>query len=288
MRVRTVLGQSMRCSLQPRERKVDIALEGVRLHKLMDARALAGEILRCPEFARCHADPASQHPCHTVANWYGSLPDGTTFYPEPWMGHLAVAPILFVASNPGAGMRGEMPDKENWLTSADSTEELVTAADGAFDTGQRPGITDATHYVDRHGKSVGRAIRYWSWCWGRAAELLQRPPAPGVDYAITEAVHCGSRGEEGVREAFATCTALYFDRVLAASPAKVILCTGAWAARAFEERGADFVDDGWGPVTIGGTERLVLRVPHPNRWGKRWALEANVPAHLETARSLLA
>jgi hypothetical protein len=35
----------------------------------------------------------------------------------------------------------------------------------------------------------------------RAIELLQRDVRPGVDYALTEIVHCKSKSENGVAEA---------------------------------------------------------------------------------------
>jgi len=55
----------------------------------------------------------------------------------------------------------------------------------------------------------------------------------GIDYAASEVVHCGNASEGGVADAFGTCTGRYFKRLIAASPAAVIVCTGAWAARAF-------------------------------------------------------
>ena len=225
--------------------------------------------------------------CHRVATWY-STEHSPHYVPEPWSGHLSIAPILFISSNPGGGKQGEGVNP-NGTTNLWSDDDLVRAFDSAFEPGQRPGVVDSTHIVDIRGSRT-RAIRYLSWVWYTSRDLLAVDPRPGIDYALTEVVHCGTAGEAGVAEAYGTCSNRYFRRLLKESPASVIICTGAWAAEAFTEYfGTRFVDSGWGPGTLADSERVVLQVPHPNRRGTKWSLAANVgDEHLQAARRLLA
>jgi uracil-DNA glycosylase len=252
----------------------------------VEALGLAVDVLRCPVLEDCLQPGGERLGCHRVATWYSSA-RSEHYVPEPWSGHLAAASILFMSSNPGGGKHGEGVNTDG-TTNLWSDERLIAAFDSAFEPGQIPGIADATHLVDATGNRT-RAIRYLSWLWYTSKDLLQRDPVPGRDYAATEVVHCGTAGEAGVAEAFATCTARYFRRLVAASSAMVIICTGDWAMRAFAEQfNISFVDRAWGPRDLGGRSRLILQVPHPNRRGTRWSLLANVgEKRLEQARELL-
>jgi len=192
-----------------------------------------------------------------------------------------------MSSNPGGGAKGAGVNTDG-TTNLWSDESLIAAFDSAFDPGQIPGIEGATHLIDSKGNR-SRAIRYLSWLWYTSRDLLERDPVPGNDYAATEVVHCGTSGEAGVEEAFQTCTTRYFERVVSASPAVVIICTGAWAARAFAERySLVFSQKAWGPGLLAGRHRLVIEVPHPNRRGARWSIAANAgDERLRQARDLL-
>jgi hypothetical protein len=115
---------------------------------------------------------------------------------------------------------------------------------------------------------------------GIARELLGREPAPGDDYALTEVVHCGSQGETGVAATLGTCTSRYLRRVLAVSPARVVVVVGATARGSFEDQlRAQFTGNVqqlprsawiWRRGQLLGLTRYVLARPHPN---------ARVPAH---------
>ena len=244
------------------------------------------DILRCPVVDDCLRPGGHSLGRHTVASWYSSEPS-PHYVPEPWSGHLSAAPILFISSNPGGGKKGAGVNTDG-TTNLWSDDNLVAAFDSTFDPGQIPGIEHATHIVDVRGNR-SRAIRYLSWLWYTSRDLLERDPVPGHDYAATEVVHCGTAGEAGVEQAFATCTTRYFERVVSASPAVVIICTGAWAARAFAERySITFSGKAWGPGRLAGRHRLVIEVPHPNRRGARWSIAANAGhERLMQARGLL-
>ncbi len=68
--------------------------------------ALAVDILRCPVVEDCLQSGGDELGCRRVASRY-STQLSPHYVPEPWSGHLARAPILFMSSNPGGGKHGE-------------------------------------------------------------------------------------------------------------------------------------------------------------------------------------
>ncbi|MHB8325209.1 MAG: uracil-DNA glycosylase family protein [Candidatus Dormibacteria bacterium] len=237
------------------------------------ARELAVEIVRCPVLAACVADGGEALPCHEVGAGPGG-PHRVRWIPEPWVGHLTEAPLLFVSSNPGGGDPITDPQdlSRDWPDDA-----LLDWADGAFDQGQFPGVADGAYLVDRQ-RQRGKWVHYWGWVKTCAKEILPQPVVPGQGYALTEVVHCGSPSEEGVWAALKTCTSRYLERVLRASPAQVVVVVGAIARFAFEEYLQQKAPDHLlGPIEVGGRKRLLVVVPHPNSFG------GNIPLsrHLE-------
>lgn len=241
-----------------------------------ETAALAAEIIRCPIVDQCLAPGGTALPCHRIVSWQGKHPDGLRYVPEPWSGHVGRAPILFVSSNPGGDAEGA-PISESSFTSGWDTDEIVSCYDDAFEAWRKPGIAEGIYLTDRLGNRNPKPIRYWLWARARAAELLERAPAPGVDYALTEVVHCGSQHEVGVTEAFGTCVDRYFHRVLKASAAVVVICVGSWATAAFNRTfGVDVSTHLYGPEQLAGRQRFVVSVPHPGRFGTRKSLEPYV------------
>ena len=78
-----------------------------------------------------------------------------------------------------------------------------------------------------------RGTQFWFAARARASELLQRPAVPGHDFALTEAVHCKSRAEQGVAQAAGPCSRIWLRPVLAAAAAKVVVLFGRHAKSAF-------------------------------------------------------
>jgi hypothetical protein len=211
------------------------------------ANALMLEIARCPLVAECLERGNSAHACSTIVldQWKGV---GDTErrarwrtahqLPEPWDGHLATARILFVSSNPSisgnvhsarpAEVEAAPPEEFRGFT-ADrhpsirklgqgprwtwEDDEIVDRYEAAFDVYIRDGIRG----INPDGSTTG-ATRFWIEVKARARELIpHRPVRLGIDYGLTEAVRCKSRGEVGVKEGLATCSSRYLRRTLEAA-----------------------------------------------------------------------
>jgi hypothetical protein len=252
-----------------------------------EARRLALEIARCPLIAECLAHPLSGHPCDKVVGWQRrQLPHRYTA--DPWVGHLSVAPILFVSSNPSAddGVEPLAPGEIVWSSNDDL---ILQVSDRYFDEGQTPGVEGGIYQVDAEGRRAPNWIRYWAFARARAAELLGCAPRPGLDYALTEVVHCGSKGEHGVWEAVTVCAPRYLSRVLELSPATVVVCVGSVAKWVFEKQLGIGGDSAlWGPDNVAGRERAVLRIPAPGARRVRRSLNAHLTTEqLDRLRALL-
>lgn len=249
------------------------------------SRELALEIVRCPVLEQCIADGGDALPCHQVAAGPGG-PHEVRWFPEPWVGHLTQAPLLFVSSNPGGG--GAPITDPDELSVASSDDDILDWADGAFDDGQTPGVADGAYLVNAHGRR-GTWVPYWGWALRCAGEILPQPLIPGRGYALTEVVHCGTPKEDGVWEALQTCTSRYLERVLSASPARVLVVVGAIARYAFEQHlGLSAESHLLGPLEVAGRQRLLVVVPHPSSWGGNVPLSRHLSdAQLELVRVAL-
>ena len=231
------------------------------------------QIMRCPVLAECVEKDGHRRGCYEVATGPGG-PHSAKWVPEPWVGHLTEAPLLFVSSNPGGG-RDPSDDPED-PSSASSDEILLACQDKAFDEDQRPGITDGAYLVNRHGVP-GKWVPYWGWARRRAEELLLRSVFAGHDYALSEVVHCGGPGQAGVAAALSTCVERYLEKVLAASPSRVVIVVGKFGREGFNHGFHLALHYGLvGPIELSGRERLLITVPHPNSRGGPKSLSAHL------------
>lgn len=217
-------------------------------------RTLLLNIARCTNLEACKTSP--EHPCSRIVGAQ-QVGQAALHLPEPWSGDIEMAPILFVSSNPG-GSADELFPTWGW-----PDDDLVDYFANRFGGGRKPWILDGNRRLNLDGKHSG-ARPYWSNIKKRAREILGREPVPGVDYAITEIVHCKSRQEIGVTEALAECSGRFLRRVLRASAAAVIVAVGGKVRRHLLEeldlRGAGAL---LGPQPLEGKERVVLCLGHP-------------------------
>jgi hypothetical protein len=111
-------------------------------------------------------------------------------------------------------------------------------------------------------------VRFWASIRSRAAELLgieRTRIRAGLDFAITELVHCKSRDEVGVPDSLPTCVSTHWDNVQEVMQARVFVALGAWAARQLGVR----VGEVRQLVHPDGGIRWLLALPHPNAFDKK-------------------
>lgn len=181
---------------------------------------------------------------------------------EPWSGDIQHAPILFLSSNPSIDESPSVEEREEfplWSWPDEWIEDFFTHR---YKGGRKQWIEDGKRYLRLDG-SRGKSVSFWSHVRKRAEDLLERDVDDGVDYALTEVVHCKSRGETGVGEALRECASRYLQRVLELSEAKVIVILGKQAKKAVREEFS--IPDGsmFGPLEIGKRQRYTVFLPHP-------------------------
>lgn len=160
----------------------------------------------------------SNHSCSEIVRSQRAAAWNAFQVPEPWSGHLEEAPILFFSSNPSISTHEAYPNG-----AGNPERSLQDFFDSRFDG----------HWVKEGNKALnadlityGPAVNYWSCIRNRAEELLGRKTIAGVDYALSEIVHCKSRGELGVKTALLTCARRYMMDLLTCSGAVVLVLVG--------------------------------------------------------------
>jgi hypothetical protein len=216
------------------------------------------------------------HPCCDIVSTQ-NVPSWSSFQvPEPWSGHIAKRPILFLSSNPS------ISQTEAYLRGSWDATRLADFVDTRFDgywvqSGTMP--RNADH-------SYGSKVRYWSCIRNRASELLGRPAVPGVDYALSEVVHCKSQSERGVGQALRTCAGKFLTRLLSCSAASVLVLVGR---KAFDYWNLIAIDsglpiiperDGSEAQTIAGLQRRAIFFAAPSgpepKLFSHWISEARI------------
>jgi hypothetical protein len=261
-----------------------------------DGRNLLIKIARC-EIAQTEAACAGPgDPCSAVVRWQwaGGGEERRRarwveemHLPEPWSGHLELAPVLCVGSNPSSArgpLAPDAPDSSSppapastpgelgWRYRGEhprmtwSDDEIVDFYDNRFETQIVAG------QGQRSESGAVRATRFWFMTKAAVRHLLGREPRPGYDYALTEVVRCKSRNEVGVRAAREVCGPTWFEATLARSPAPVVLVLGAHAKASFLALWPEATPPPPGgclsePLRIGGRERRIAFLRHPSAAG---------------------
>lgn len=190
--------------------------------------------------------------------------------PEPWRGHIEKANILFVSSNPGISFDENFPTW-NW-----DMESIETFFITCFDK-ESKFTKDGIRYLKKDG-TYSYAVRFWVTLKSITNEVIENA-IPGTDYAMTEVVHCKSKGEYGVPEARGVCSQRYLSSVISLSPAKVIIILGSTAKGVFNSYYRIKIDEGqklFGPAEIENVKRYVAFLPHPNAFAHAHKLSNNL------------
>ena len=174
------------------------------------------DICRCPNVDLAMNDHL--HPCHEVV----SVQKGTNEFqlPEPWTGDLDGSRLLIFASNPS------IDESEAYPTSNWRDEGILNFFRNRFD--EEYGWTKGGLHVLQKDRVnfAERVVRYWAEVKRQASRIYDFEARAGVDYTLTEVVHCKSRGRKGVSSASSTCGNLWLNRILDASGSRVLLILG--------------------------------------------------------------
>lgn len=229
----------------------------------MDAIQLLFEIAHCP-IVKLVLNSLSDHPCRKIIQVQGVVGLSDFQLSEPWNGRIETAPILFLSSNPSIDSTEDYP---TWSTPDDGIEDFFS---NRFAGKQKEWVKDGKYFLKTDGSYSG-AVKFWSAVRKRAEELFQREVVPGVDYALSEIVHCKSKQEIGVAEAMNFCSRRYLREILSFSGAIVIVILGDKSKTMVKEV-LDISENeinSSAPVNVGGKDRYVCFLPHPNARKKR-------------------
>jgi len=200
-----------------------------------------------------HADPCNDIVDSQRAKGIASLNDFQL--PEPWNGDIINAPILVVSSNP-AFTEGELFPTLKW------PDQMI--ADFFINRFKNREEEYSWVYKNKFiykNCTRSRSQPYWSSIKNRVKELINRNPIPGIDYCVTELVHCKSVSEIGVAKALPKCTKSFLKEKIEISGAKIIIAIGA------------HVRNYLGSTSFGTTMKYngipVIFLPAPNAWGKK-------------------
>jgi hypothetical protein len=249
----------------------------------VSADALLLQITGCPVVAECRA--GSRLACSRVVGVQSAISWSDFHVPEPWNGELESARVLFVSSNPA------IDSAELYPTPSWADTERIDFFRHRF-SGGKQAWTDAFRTLLKDGRydAAPRAGKYWAEIHNRAIELLGPEARPGIDYALTEVVHCKSSSNHGVKEARVECATRYLEPVLqVASSARVIVLVGKQAWEVFFDRyGCPPCFGVATNVTIAGRGRMVVSIGAPNSSQPRKLSYCLSRGELAYARELLA
>jgi hypothetical protein len=221
------------------------------------------QIAHCP-IVQAVSYSQSDHPCRKIIESQNAASLSNFQLSEPWNGQIETAPILFLSSNPSIDPAEIYP---TWSSSDDEVKDFFS---NRFAGEQKEWVRDGKHFLKKDG-SYSKAVNFWSAVRKRAEELFQRDVVPGVDYALSEVVHCKSRQEIGVVDAMNFCSRRYLKEILSVSGAIVIVILGDKSKTMVKEvlNISENEINSSTPVYVGGRKRYLCFLPHPNARKKR-------------------
>ena len=244
---------------------------------------LAWEITNCSNVEFAFKD--SNHPCHQVVTWQAKkwLPqisqiEGSQMHkPEAWTGNLAIAPILFLSSNPSFSIHEHFPNwnKDQWNLKSVldfALNRFTTDESRAYGATQWGTLHNVDRTIEKDGKLSKNRVRYWSWVRKMVSHILEKPEekvSAISDYVMTEIVHCKSEYENGVISARKLCKDKYLERILQNSPANLIFVVGKNAALDMHSIFPNEIPSDWAEINGGfwpKTVRDISNIVGKNLW----------------------
>ena len=222
------------------------------------------QIARCPNVQACLGSRDRVHDCTEIVLSQGSETLAEHQVPEPWSGHLEEALLLFLSSNPSIDASEDNPgDYPRWSWPDHWIADFFA---NRFGRGRKPWVRDGLYPLRQDGTHYKEWVRFWAAVRRRAVELLMRDDVrPGLDYALSEVVHCKSFNEVGVGRALEECANRYLGGVVCQAGAQVVVTLGRFAGDALR-RTFQIPQDAavHGPIQVGDRRRYFAFLPHPN------------------------
>ncbi len=230
------------------------------------------DIAKCCNFIKLTKNNNLNHPCNDIVDFQrknGNAQNINDFQlPEPWSGDIINAPILVISSNP-AYSKDELYPTLNW-----PDPMIADFFINRFkDRGKYSWVLN-NKVLNKDG-TRSNTVRYWSSIQKRVEEILGRPAKPGIDYCLTELVHCKSSGEKGVKKALPVCACNFCCDLLEITGAKLIIVIGS-IAKNYIKANCSSPD---------GIPTIYL--PHPNARGKKKVSDYYSKKEIEKLRELL-
>ena len=212
------------------------------------------DICKCPNVTFAMQD--KNHPCHSVV----SVQNNSNKFqvPEPWTGNLGHSKLLIIASNPS------IDESEAYPTDEWEDAWIIDFFNNRFD--EDYGWTQKGLHVLQKDRInfAKRVVRYWAEVRKQSDRIYGHETKPGIDYTLTEIVHCKSRSRIGVRDAASKCAEQWLERIIRSSPAKVLLVLGEDAGEMLGEfLGLDESYISHRYLDYAGAHRWILFVPAP-------------------------
>lgn len=252
-----------------------------------EQRLLLLEISNCPIVSFClNVHNAGEHPCSAVVEAQPGRSILDRQVPEPWNGNLRDAKLLFLSTNPSFGMLEEYPTGNSCEWPDERTVDFFT---NRFGCGSELWTLEGRRARQADGSFAKTDGKFWSQVAGKARDVLGREDVRGVDWALTEVVHCKSLGGEGVAAAADFCAERYLLRILHHSAAKLILCLGRKTVWPVVQRilGIDPGQTLVGPIEVAGSMRYVAFLEHPSAGSLRLSKQLS-PEKMREIRAFIA
>lgn len=217
---------------------------------------LLHKIAHCPNILQCFTSQDSNACCKIISTQHSSTLDQHQV-PEPWNGDIEHAPILFLGPNPAIDKDEVFP---LWSWQGEAIEDFFAHR-----------LEHGTYTLLQNGSR--KHVTFWTSVHKRAQELLGDDVHGGVDYALTEVVHCKSKTEKDIKKkTLDECVKRYLQPVLELSGAKVIVVLGSKARKAVENELKNELKNefrlsngrAFGPLQSGEHQRYIAFLPHPN------------------------
>jgi len=229
------------------------------------------DIAKCNNFCTLIATKNASNPCNDIIDFQrteGVVKSNDFQIPEPWSGDIINAPILIISSNP-AYSKVELYPTLSWPDSM--------IADFFINRFKDRGIKYSWVYNNKVlniDGTRGRSVRYWSSIKKRVEELLLRDAKPGIDFCITELVHCKSSHQIGVANALPECVKRFLNGKTGISGAKIILGIGSFVRDYFK-----------GKSSVSGIP--IIYLPHPNAFEPKTIEKTHTEEEIRKIREIL-